>query len=261
MTLAQELEHLDMKKGELAICWLGQAGFFIKDDQGHTFVLDPYLTNCGERMRGFKRLSPMLLNPSELKPNYYLTTHIHFDHFDFDAIPIVAQNSPQTHFLGPTTCVEQLRAMGIAPERITMVNRGDTFEDKIIKVHGILADHGIMAPDAIGVLLEMGGHRLYFSGDTAFHEDLFRTVAVFAPEVAVMSVNGEFGNMNAQEGAQAALLTGAQAAIPCHFWTFIEHGGHPKTFFDILHASKRCTPMFFRHGEIQVLTSDYQLTK
>lgn len=48
-------------------------------------VLDPYLTECGERIRGFKRLSPMLIAPEELAVDYYVTSHLHFDHFDYDA--------------------------------------------------------------------------------------------------------------------------------------------------------------------------------
>lgn len=63
-------------------------------------VLDPYLTECGERIRGFKRLSPMLIAPEELAVDYYVTSHLHFDHFDYDAIPIVAQCTKRTLFSG-----------------------------------------------------------------------------------------------------------------------------------------------------------------
>ena len=111
---------------------------------------------------------------------------------------------------------------------------------------------GTMAPDAIGVLLEMGGHRLYFSGDTAFHEELFCGVAKFQPEIVFMSVNGKFGNMNAEEGARAAELTGARYAVPCHCWTFAEHGGDPGLFCECLRGG-RCVPVCFRQGEARTL--------
>ena len=119
-------------------------------------------------------------------------------------------------------------------------------------VEAATADHGTMAPDAIGVLLEMGGHRLYFSGDTAFHEELFCGVAKFQPEIVFMSVNGKFGNMNAEEGARAAELTGARYAVPCHCWTFAEHGGDPGLFCECLRGG-RCVPVCFRQGEAQTL--------
>jgi len=67
MRLAEKLRRLEVFPGELAVCWLGQAGFFLKDHQGNTLVIDPYLTNCGEQIRGFKRISPVLMEPEELE--------------------------------------------------------------------------------------------------------------------------------------------------------------------------------------------------
>ena len=64
MNLAEEIRRTQVSQGELMICWLGQAGYLLKDGHGCTLAVDPYLTNCGERIRGFKRLSPMLL-PAE----------------------------------------------------------------------------------------------------------------------------------------------------------------------------------------------------
>jgi L-ascorbate 6-phosphate lactonase len=100
MNLADEIRSLSVRPGDLAVCWLGQAGFLLKDTAGNLLAIDPYLTNCGERIRGFKRLSPMLLPPEEFMPRYQIITHLHFDHFDYDAIPIIARHSPQTLFLG-----------------------------------------------------------------------------------------------------------------------------------------------------------------
>ena len=189
MNLAEEIRRTQVSQGELMICWLGQAGYLLKDGHGCTLAVDPYLTNCGERIRGFKRLSPMLLPAEDFAPDYYVITHTHFDHLDYDAIPVVK---------------------------------------------------------------EMGGHRLYFSGDTAFHEELFCGVAKFQPEIVFMSVNGKFGNMNAEEGARAAELTGARYAVPCHCWTFAEHGGDPGLFCECLRGG-RCVPVCFRQGEARTL--------
>ena len=259
MNPAEKIRCASVAPGELAICWLGQAGFLLKDDRGNELIIDPYLTNCGERIRGFKRLSPMLLQPKDVNPNYYITTHLHFDHFDYDAIPEIVKNTKKTLFLGPTSCRDQLLELGAEPERCCRLDRGDVYEDDAVKIHGILADHGTMAPDAIGVLLEMGGHRLYFSGDTAFHEELLLKVAEFKPDIAVLSVNGRFGNLNSAEGARAAALCGAKYAIPCHFWTFAEHGGDPGEFCELLRRNSGCTPLCFYQGEIQILKSNNKL--
>lgn len=106
MKLRHQLDVTRLRKNEIAIFWLGQAGFIIKDYDENIVVIDPYLTDCGERIRGFKRLTPKLLSPGELEPDIYITTHIHFDHFDFDAVPIVS-SCPWTKFFGPQTCVDK----------------------------------------------------------------------------------------------------------------------------------------------------------
>ena len=106
----------------------------------------------------------------------------------------------------------------------------------------------------------MEGHRIYFSGDTAFHEELFRQVGeAYQPEVAFMSINGQFGNMTGEEGARAAELCGARYGVPCHIWTFMEHRGDPYTFCKALENSESCKVRCFSQGEIQVLKSSNEL--
>lgn len=257
--LHQTLRRVSVAPDELAVCWLGQAGFLLKDSEGNRLVIDPYLTNCGERIRGFKRLSPILLAPEELEVDYYVVTHLHFDHFDYEAIPQIARGVKAPLFLGPSSCQEQLSSMGIAPERRRRLDRGDSYQDHAVHIQAITADHGDMAPDAIGVLVEMGGCRAYFSGDTAFREEIIREAAEYKPDIAMLSINGRFGNMNAAEGAEAARLCGARYGVPCHFWTFAEHGGDPGEFCRLLENNGSCTPLCFRQGEIQIINGKQEL--
>lgn len=253
MSLSDNIHRTKVPPGDLAICWLGQAGFLLKDADGNELVLDPYLSNCGEQIRGFKRLSPMLMQPEELSPDYYVITHLHFDHFDYETVPKILRRKETPLFLGPTSCREKLLEMGAAPERCIRLDRGEVYQDEVVRIQAITADHGTMAPDAIGVLLEMGGYRFYFSGDTAYREELFRKAAEFRPDIAMLSVNGQFGNMNAQEGAQAAAICGAKYVVPCHFWTFAEHGGDPGNFCRLVQEDGVATPFCFCQGEIQLL--------
>ena len=73
MKLLEEIQAMRTEPGELMICWLGQAGACLKDAEGRIVYVDPYFTNCGERMRGFKRLSPQLIDPTEVTAAYYIT--------------------------------------------------------------------------------------------------------------------------------------------------------------------------------------------
>lgn len=246
MGVLENIQECDVPQGALAVFWLGQAGFLFKSDDGTTVAIDPYLTNCGEAMRGFKRLSPMLIDPAAFAPDYYITSHIHFDHFDFEGIPQVAANG-KTHFIGPTSCMQELEKLKV--KNRTQLNVGDSVELGNIKLQAVDADHGSMAPDAIGVMLDIGGHRIYFAGDTCYRESWFHDYAQMEPAIAILPINGAFGNMNAREAAAAAKILGAPYVVPCHFWTFSEHGGDVQAFRNLVAEIPGSQALMFQQGE------------
>jgi len=243
------LSHPPIPPGEVAVCWLGQAGFRIEDAEGTVFLIDPYLSDCGFRIRGFKRLSPQLFTIRALKPDYYCITHTHFDHFDFDTVP-QAFRETSCRFVGPPSVQRELKKLGVPESRRVTLAAGDQDTFRELRILAVPADHGTMAPDAIGVLLEVGNHTLYFSGDTAYHSDWNTHIRKNHPDIGFLSMNGAFGNMNAQEAAQAAGELGLQQAVPCHFWTFAEHGGDPAAFAHHLTAkAPGCALHMLRQGE------------
>lgn len=263
MNLAKELLETRVSAGEIAVCWTGQAGFILKDNSRRTLAIDLYLTDCGERYKGFKRIAPKLLSPMEVAPDYYLITHTHFDHLDYDAIPIIA-SAGRTMFIGPFSVAEKLREMMIPEERIMCMDYGDTVLMDGIRVTSVYADHNHMVPESFGYIVDMGGHRLYFSGDTCYREDIFEKVSQMEPDIFIGCTNGMFGNMSAEEAAKAAILVRAKAAIPCHFWMFMEHHGSPWEFADYLKKnSDTCRPFIFRQGEIRsfAVAADSQMER
>lgn len=253
MSLKQKIEQTDVAAGALAVFWLGQAGFLVKDENGQKLVIDPYLTDCGYRMKGFKRLSPKLIDPADLDVDYYITTHLHFDHFDFDAIPVVAKNS-KTKFYGPISCFNEMKALSIDESRLTLLEEDVLVEEVNMRILPTYADHGELAPDAVGIFLEIGKHKLYFTGDTAYRPERIKRIASLNPDVAFLSVNGAFGNLNGEEGARVANLVGAKLAVPCHLWTFREHGGDLLQFENAMkeHAPS-CDAYFMHQGECLIL--------
>ena len=75
---------------ETCLFSVGQAGFIIKSCGGQLLAIDLYLSNSTERLegnKGFKRLLPQILDPSELIFDGIICTHPHSDHFDIDAVP------------------------------------------------------------------------------------------------------------------------------------------------------------------------------
>jgi len=238
MTFANRIQTVSITDGEIAIFWLGQAGFVIKDSVGHTVTIDPYLTDCCERVFGFKRLSPKLITPSEMKTDVLFSTHDHLDHFDVDALPIIMANKA-TRFVGAKPSAVEYRKLGLDESRLIEIDEGETVDLGWVRFTGMYADHGDLAPKAIGVLVRIGGVTIYYTGDTAYRPDKMGVAIAANPDIIILPINGAYGNLNSKEAAKLVRDTKAKMAIPCHYWTFAVHGGDPQTFED---AMKRIAP-------------------
>lgn len=255
MSLIEELQQLEVPEGKLGICWVNQAGFLFKDSCARIAAVDLYLTDCGARMKefkAFKRLSAKLIDPKDLAPDYYMITHSHFDHFDYDAVPAVAAHG-KTTFVTTPSCSEILKGMDIPENQICSMDYDQTVELDGITITAVEADHGDMVPDSFGYIVEMSDHVIYITGDTCYRRDIFQKVAERKPDIIVTCINGRFGNLNSEEGAMAAKEVGATYAVPCHFWTFMEHGGDPQVFCREIEKLDNCTAVLFTEGECKVV--------
>ncbi len=97
-------------------------------------------------------------------------------------------------------------------------------------ITAVFADHGDLAPDAIGLVIESTGLRIYHTGDTALRQHQMQEAISMRPQVILPCINGAYGNLDAKSAAQLVALTGAKLAIPTHFWMFVEHMGDPWEF-------------------------------
>jgi L-ascorbate 6-phosphate lactonase len=101
-----------------------------------------------------------------------------------------------------------------------------------IRVKGVYADHGTLAPDAIGIVLDFGGVRVYHTGDTAYRPEEFELAIEMKPDVLIPCINGRYGNMTAREAALLTRDVNPQLAIASHFGMFVEHDGDPSLFVE-----------------------------
>lgn len=243
------MEHWEppVRKGTPAATFFGQAGFVFTLADGTTVGVDLYLSDCCWRYFGFKRLMPYLVSPQALELDYLIATHAHYDHFDPDAVPLLMANG-RTRLLCAQDVRPEAERLHLEAERIAYLSVGDRFEAGGLSVTAVPCDHGEEAPDAIGLLLAFDGRRVYITGDTAFRPDTFADPELQGTDMAILPINGAFGNMNEAQGAQAAALLGAKLTVPCHFWNFAEHGGDPARFCEAAQALG-CAYRLLRPGE------------
>jgi len=227
--VARSIHRLSVPLRSVAIFWLGQAGFVLKTPDGKIAYVDPYLTDSVERLAGFKRIMASVVSPAEVRADAVLLTHHHEDHLDIDALPIIAKKS-RAHFVAPGESVRKLLGLGIDKARISEIREGSQAPLGFVTVRAVHADHGDLAPDAVGYVLDFRFLRVYFTGDTAYRPERMAEVVSLKPQVIIPVINGAYGNMGAGDAAALTRDVGATVVIPCHFWTFIEHGGDPAAF-------------------------------
>ncbi len=256
--LVTRIQETQIDANHLAIFWLAQAGFVFKTPTGKIVYADPYLTDYVQRALpeyglGFKRIMPKLIEPDEVQANFVVSTHSHQDHLDVDALPGLLKN-PDIHFIGAPDCRKYYLEGGVPESRFTILHKRETLDLGDFKLTGVEADHGELAPDALGILFDFNGIKVWHVGDTAYRPDLWQDLFKLGVDVILPPINGAFGNLNGTEAAQLAQAAHAKVVVPCHFWMFAQHNGNLGEF---LEACKQYAPdvrpLVMTQGECFVL--------
>jgi L-ascorbate 6-phosphate lactonase len=229
---AQRVRERQVEEGSLAIYWLSQAGFVFKSSTSKVVYVDPYFSEVVERAFGFKRMMSCPIAAEDVEADLIVCTHEHLDHMDTDSLPVIAKNT-LAQFAGPVECMKKFSEIGIPKSRCHLLEKGKHSVMAGIAVEGVYADHGEFAPDAIGVVLDLDGIRVYHTGDTAFRPNELGPVIKMQPDVLIPCINGRFGNMDATEAAQLTGVINPHMAIASHFWMFVEHDGDPAKFLEV----------------------------
>jgi len=213
----------------VALFYLAQAGFALKTPRGTVLYVDPYLSDCCEDAFGFRRMIPPVIGADEYAPEAVISTHSHFDHLDVGALPAFRDNG-RTHFIGSSDCAALYAEAGVRPEGYTVLTEGESTAVADVSVRAVYADHGDLAPDAVGVVLEAEGLSVYDAADTAYRPERILASLGGPVDVMIAPINGAFGNLNAEEACRLAEAVRPGLLIASHFWMFVEHGGDPARF-------------------------------
>ena len=249
MNLLQELKTVNVLPGQIAVCWLGQAGFLIRSNKGEILALDIYLSDLAEKQDGNKLLTPSLIQANELEARVILASHHHADHLDLDSIPTLLARGSNLYCCRQS--YELCKKTGLPMNKIKAMDIGDCVSDGDYRIEAVYADHGDTAPDAVGFIIEVDNARIYFTGDTRYQMDKMRVAAEKEIDILIVPINGEYGNMNERDAAMLASLIKAKITIPCHFWTFARHQGSPYNFqTEMNYIASDCFEYTMAQGEI-----------
>lgn len=113
------------------------------------------------------------VNVDEIKPDFILVSHGHFDHID--DVPKIAKQSGAT-VIGSYEVITWLRKQGV--ENAHEMNVGGKWMFDFGKVKCVAAVHSSSMPDgtyggtAMGFIIESNEGNFYYSGDTALSYDM-----------------------------------------------------------------------------------------
>jgi L-ascorbate 6-phosphate lactonase len=253
-TLVRRIQETRVEPGSLAVFWLGQAGFVFKTPAGKIVYSDPYFTDYVQRALpeyglAFKRVMPALVEADETEADYVVSTHSHQDHLDADALPILVKN-PRVHFIGSLDCEKYYAEAGVPRDRFTILHKDESLSLGDFTLTGVYADHGDLAPEALGFLFNFDGIKVWQVGDTAYRPDRWTDLFAQNVDIVLAPINGAFGNLNGVEAAKLAHDAHAKLVIPCHFWMFAQHLGSPLEFLEACkELAPEVQPMLLTQGE------------
>lgn len=237
----KDLQSLPLDDGQVALWWLGQAGFAVRAGS-HAFLIDPYLSDSlAQKYRGqqfpHQRMMPIPVDPKALKGiDWVFCTHRHSDHMDPETIQSLARN-PGSRFFVPCAVLDQAVAdQGLDINKTTCVNAGQTLAlDAAISLNPVPAAHEQLVVNSrgehyfLGYVFGLGDIRIYHAGDCAPYDALPEHLRNLKPDVALLPVNGRDdyrlsrnipGNFHFEEALQLCLDCGISCMIPHHFGMF-----------------------------------------
>jgi len=213
------------------LVWLGHASFAIRLNNT-TFVTDP----CFYDLPFIERKAALPAVLGDLPSlDYLLVSHAHFDHFDTQSVKDISDRFPNVEALMPLN-MDELYINTVAKPRYQCAawyQRYDTCNE--VKVTLLPSYHwhrrGLFDFNSVlwgSFLIEAGGKKIYFAGDTAHSKhfmEIFETVGpvdicilpigAYSPDFMMKS-----SHINPLEAINAAKILGAKEVIPMHFGTY-----------------------------------------
>ena len=186
------------------IKWIGHASFRLAADE--VVYIDPWKIDSQPR-----------------DGDVVFVSHAHHDHFSAEDVEKVL--APGGALVASADVAAQAGGQVLAP--------GESLTLGGVQLTGVAAynvgkDFHPKAKGWLGLVLRLGGVRVYYAGDTDRIEEMG---ALGGVDVALLPVGGTY-TMTAPEAAAAAADIGAAAAVPYHFGDIVGSAGDARAFAD-----------------------------
>jgi N-acyl-phosphatidylethanolamine-hydrolysing phospholipase D len=221
---------------EDSLTWLGHSAFLIRLS-GRTILVDPFLTEYASPIAGIgprRYAGPVIMVARLPAVDTLVISHNHYDHLDLRAIRQLPAKG-KVSVIVPAGLGALLRANGFTD--VTELSWGDSLSLERLKITSVPAVHfssrGLFDHDKTlwsGYVFESSLRRVYFAGDTAYHDTLFKQlcqtigpvdialvpIGVYEPRKVMADVH-----VNPEEAVELGRDMGAQALVGMHWGTIV----------------------------------------
>lgn len=199
----------------------------------HEVVIDPFVMNNPKAA----------VELDELQPSHVIVTHAHGDHWG-DAAEIARRTGAT--IVSSAEIAGHAARLGVKSHGMNTGGRrvfafgAVTFT---IAFHSSSFDDGRYGGMPMGVIVEMGGLRVYHAGDTALFSDM-RLIGRNGLDVALLPIGDNF-TMGPSDAIEAIKLLEPRLVIPIHYDTFPLIAQDALAFKARVEAetAARCTPL------------------
>ena len=202
------------------ITFIGHSAFLLQDGD-YTLALDPFIS-------GNPSATLSLEDVKARRISAVLVSHAHADHWG-DALALAEGGAA---IIGTAEIGGYAQRHGA--KNAIGANIGGTVRQPWGSVYLTPAWHSSSFPDGsyggmpTGLLIEFGGRRLYFAGDTALFSDM-RLIGERGLDLAFLPIGDHF-TMGPEEAARCLELLKPTDVIPMHYATFPPLTGDPQVF-------------------------------
>jgi L-ascorbate 6-phosphate lactonase len=235
--LLDEVEVAEPGSGSVVVWWLGQSGFLVKSAEV-TLLIDPYLsehltTKYEGSARPHVRMTRAPVRGARLSGiDLVIASHKHSDHLDPGTVPDVLASSPRARLVLPAAILDHAEGLGLPRRRLVGLDAGETHDQPGVRIRALPSAHEGLDTDNLGhhlylgFVIEVGGLRLYHSGDSLAYSGLAAAIGLDPLDVMFLPVNGRDpsrgvpGNMTAAEAVDLANQVRPRFVVPHHYDMF-----------------------------------------
>jgi len=232
----------------LHLWWLGQSGFLFQWEGRH-LLTDPYLSDSLTKKyagtdKPHVRMTERVVAPEKLAfIDVVTSSHNHTDHLDGETLRPLIHANPDIRLMIPEANREFVaQRLQVNPRMPLGIDDGTSASAAGFRLTGVASAHEELERDPqgrckfLGYIVELGPWKIYHSGDTVWYEGMTGRLRPWAPDVALLPINGRSperrvpGNLNGREAANLAKDIRARLVIPCHYEMFEFNTASPDEF-------------------------------